>query len=111
MKYLYTLILLITYSISFAQTDLYVSNNSYIYVDGTAFTSGPNVAPLFVNSRIQLAGVNSYIYLRNEAQLLQSNSIGNEGVGKLSVYQTGTSNTYMYNYWCSPVGNTDGSNT
>src|SRR5690606_20296318 len=38
------------------------------------------------------------------AQLIQSDNVGNSGAGQLSVYQTGTSNTYMYNYWCSPVG-------
>src|SRR5690606_9589733 len=32
----------------------------------------------------------------------------NSGTGRLSVYQTGTSNTYMYNYWGSPVGQNTG---
>ncbi|WP_417873407.1 T9SS type A sorting domain-containing protein [Xanthomarina gelatinilytica] len=111
MKYIYLLILFITNIFTFAQTDLYVRSGSYIYVDGTAFTSGPNVAPLYVTGRITFNGTNSNIYLRNEAQLLQGNNIGNNGRGKLSAYQTGTVNTYAYNYWCSPVGNTTANTT
>lgn len=102
MKNLFTLILLAICSIISAQ-DLHVSNGSYIYVDGTAFTSGPTVAPLYVTNDINLDN-NGNIYLRNDAQLLQGNNVGNAGTGQLSVYQTGTSNTYMYNYWSSPVG-------
>ena len=89
-------------SMAFGQ-DLFVSNGSYLFVDGTAFTSGPAVAPLYVTNDISLA-TNSHVYLRNNAQLLQGNNAGNSGTGQLSVYQSGTSNTYMYNYWCSPVG-------
>ncbi|GGG50357.1 T9SS sorting signal type C domain-containing protein [Bizionia arctica] len=106
MKYLYTLILLATCTINFAQSDLFVSNGSYVYVDGSAFTSGPTVAPLFVTNDVNLDS-DGFIYLRNDAQLIQSNGTiasTNTGVGQLSVYQTGTSNTYMYNYWGSPVG-------
>ncbi|MEO8934581.1 MAG: T9SS type A sorting domain-containing protein [Xanthomarina sp.] len=106
MKHIFTLILITSFSFIFGQTDLYVSDNSFIYVDGTAFTSGPNVAPLYVTNNVELDGANSYLYLRKEAQLLQNIASGNSGTGKLSVIQTGTSNTYMYNYWCSPVGNT-----
>lgn len=109
MKYLYLIIFLITCNISTAQ-DLYVINGSYIYVDGTAFTSSPTVAPLYVTNDIDL-NTNGHIYLRNEAQLLQGNNIGNNGQGKLSAYQTGTVNTYAYNYWCSPVGNTTANTT
>ncbi len=111
MKYIYLLILLISNIFTFAQTDLYVSNGSYIYVDGTGFTSGPNVAPLYVTGRITFNGTNSNIYLRNEAQLLQGDNIGNNGLGKLSAYQSGTANTYAYNYWSSPVGNTTANTT
>lgn len=112
MKHLFTIILFATCNLAFSQTDLYVSNNAnvYVYVDGTAFTNGTN-ASLFITNGIELAGTNSNLFLRNEAQLLQGNSLGNSGIGKLSVYQTGTVNTYAYNYWGSPVGNTTASNT
>ncbi len=87
-----------------ASAQITVTNSSYIYVDGNGFTEGPNVAPLFVTDAVNLTGANSNIYLRNDAQLLQGNDVGNSGIGRLSVYQTGTVNTYAYNYWCSPVG-------
>ncbi|MDB9961452.1 T9SS type A sorting domain-containing protein [Oceanihabitans sp.] len=106
MRKIQTLILLAVCSISFAQSDLYVSDDSYVYVDGTAFASGPTVAPLFVTDDVNI-NTTGHIYLRNEAQLLQGTATvasTNNGNGKLSVFQTGTSNTYMYNYWCSPVG-------
>lgn len=96
--------LLLCFSAVSAQSDLFVSNGSYIYVDGTGFSSGPNVAPLFVTDDVNL-DTNSHIYLRNEAQLLQgSGTTGNSGQGELSVYQNGTVNQWAYNYWCSPVG-------
>lgn len=101
-KFTYYITILIT-SLGFAQADLHVGTNSYIYVDGTAFASGPTVAPLFVTDDVDL-DTDGFIYLRNQAQLIQGNSVGNSGTGQLSVYQTGTSNTYMYNYWGSPVG-------
>src|SRR5690554_109291 len=108
MKQILTFILLvITGNLAFAQTDLHVGTNSYVFVDGTAFTGNPavsaNEASLFVTNGVNLVG-NGNIYLRNDAQLLQGNNIGNSGTGRLSVYQTGNSNTYMYNYWGSPVG-------
>ena len=111
MKYLYSIILTLSLSLGFAQSDLYVSNGSYVYVDGTGFTSGPTTAPLFVTDDINI-NTTGHIYLRNGAQLLQSTATTtstNSGNGKLSVHQTGTSNTYMYNYWCSPVGINSGS--
>nr|WP_321234251.1 T9SS type A sorting domain-containing protein [uncultured Psychroserpens sp.] len=85
---------------------LTVRNNAYIFVDGTAFNDTSGVAPLFVTDEINLTETGSRIYLRNEAQLIQgSGTTGNTGIGQLSVQQTGTANTYAYNYWCSPVGN------
>lgn len=106
MKYLFSIILLTICRLTFAQSDLYISNGSYVYVDGAGFTSGSTVAPLFVTNDVNI-NTTGHLYLRNEAQLLQSNvtvTSTNTGDGKLSVFQTGTSNTYMYNYWCSPVG-------
>lgn len=45
------------------------------------------------------------IYLRKEAQLIQGakNISQNEGSGKISVFQEGTSNAFDYNYWGLPV--------
>ncbi|MFT4612711.1 MAG: hypothetical protein ACI8QQ_001536 [Psychroserpens sp.] len=85
---------------------LTVTNSSYIYVDGDGFTEGSDVAPIFVTDAVNLVGTNSNIYLRNEAQLIQGNAASaNSGIGELSIQQTGTANTFAYNYWCSPVGN------
>ncbi len=114
MKNLLTLCTILAASMSFAQTDLYVSNNAatYVYVDGTMFNDTPvdalnssTNAPLFVTRNIELAGADSFIYLRNDGQLLQSaTSLGNSGLGNLSVYQEGNVTAYEYNYWCSPIG-------
>lgn len=105
MKKLLALILTIFItSLSFAQ--LTVRNNTFIFVDGAGFTEAANVAPLFVTGALNLNEVDSKIYLRNEAQIIQGNTAStNSGVGQLSVQQTGTANTFAYNYWCSPVGN------
>lgn len=61
---------------------------------------------LFVQQNINLAA-DSNLYLRNNAQLIQGTTglSANTGLGKLSVYQEGTSDNFEYNYWCSPVGN------
>jgi hypothetical protein len=107
MKYSLIAFLTLCFSMSFAQSDLFVSNGSYVFVDGTAFTSGPTVAPLYVTDDINL-DTNGHIYLRNDAQLLQGDgtvSSTNTGEGELSVYQEGNVNKWSYNYWCSPVGN------
>ncbi|AUC76794.1 T9SS type A sorting domain-containing protein [Olleya sp. Bg11-27] len=86
---------------------LTVRNDAYIFVDGTGFDDTvADVAPLFVENNINLQEANSTIYLRNEAQVIQGTGVtGNSGLGKLSVYQQGTVNSYAYNYWASPVGN------
>ncbi|NQX86932.1 MAG: T9SS type A sorting domain-containing protein [Flavobacteriaceae bacterium] len=81
---------------------LTVKNDNYIFVDDEV---------LYVNDDVKLEHSASKIYLRNEAQLVQgSGTTGNSGVGELSAQQNGNSNQYLYNYWCSPVGNID-SNT
>ncbi|MBO3116347.1 T9SS type A sorting domain-containing protein [Winogradskyella sp. DF17] len=103
MKRSLILCFILTCSIAFAQSDLFVSNGSFIYVDGDGFTPGPNVAPVFVTNDVNIEG-GGHIYLRNEAQLLQGNDVGNSGLGELSVYQEGNVNRWSYNYWCSPVG-------
>jgi len=112
MKKVFSLIVLVLVSSwSFAQADLFVSNGSYVYVDGDGFTDAdPTIAPLFVTDDIDLED-NAYLYLRDGAQLIQGNNIGNSGLGRLSVFQSGTVHNWAYNYWCSPVGNvfdTDG---
>ena len=85
---------------------LTVRNNAYVFVNGNGFNDTAGVAPLFVTDEVNLTEANSRIYLRDEAQLIQGNgTTGNSGLGELSIYQTGTANTYAYNYWCSPVGN------
>jgi hypothetical protein len=109
---LFTLIIFffLTATLGFSQ-DLYVSNNANvsIYVDGAGFadydvTTNPNAAALFVTNSIQLAGANSIIYLRNEAQLLQQNdAVTNSGTGYLERGQRGSASLYNYNYWGSPV--------
>lgn len=80
---------------SFSQ--LYVSSNSYVYNKGTV---------VFVNEGINLQ-TDGNIFLRNEGQLLQGTTASstNQGEGKVSVFQEGTSDNFDYNYWCSPVGN------
>lgn len=85
----------LTVNITFAQ--LYVKNNSYVFNKGTVVYSKGN---------LELNGANSNFYLRNEGQFLQgtTGSSTNTGDGKLSVFQEGTVNNYVYNYWCSPVG-------
>ncbi|NRA91874.1 MAG: T9SS type A sorting domain-containing protein [Psychroserpens sp.] len=102
---------LLIVNVIYSQADLFVGNGSYVFVDGTEFNDGdPAVAPLYVTDEIDLDN-NGYLYLRNGAQLIQGNDVGNSGLGRLSVYQNGTVHNWAYNYWCSPVGNvfdTDG---
>ncbi len=103
-SYISVCISLLTLSFSFAQ--LNVTNDAYIFVDGTGFDDTvADTAPLFVNQDINLRDVNSTIYLRNEAQVIQGADVKNSGLGKLSIYQEGTVHNYAYNYWCAPVGN------
>lgn len=80
-----------------AYCQLYVSSNSYVFVKNQY---------VFVNQDVDLQN-NGFFYLRNEGQLLQGTtaSSANKGLGKLSVFQEGTSDNFDYNYWCSPVGN------
>lgn len=93
-KLLLIIIALIT-SFTFAQPDLYVDNNSFIYARDVV---------VFVNDDIRLETPTSNFYLRGDSQLLQNNDIKNSDAGELSVYQEQTKGIYEYNYWCSPVG-------
>lgn len=82
--------------------------DSYLYVKGTV---------LFVEQGVNLeknaegSPTEASIYLRREAQLIQGD-VGaiNSGDGLLSVFQEGTSNSYDYNYWSSPVSTGPGGN-
>lgn len=87
----------LTSSSGFSQ--LYVSNNSYVFV---------NDQQVYVDKEVNLNG-NGAVYLRKEGQLLQGVSTPNNNVGTgfVSVYQEGTSNNFGYNYWSSPVGNSN----
>lgn len=88
---------------SFAKSQLYVSNQSYMMVsDAYVYSTGA----------LQNAGDptnGSNIYLRRDGQLLQNaaNNV-NSGSGNLSVYQEGTSSDWQHNAWCSPVGQPSG---
>ena len=96
LKIIFSFIWLLFSNISTGQ--IYVSDNSYIFNKGNI---------VYSKGELELNGVNSNLYLRNEGQFLQGtlgNSV-NKGIGKLSVFQEGTSNNYGYNYWCSPIGN------
>lgn len=101
-------LLFLCFVTNYAVAQLSVSGNNYIFA--TTSVNATDVY-LFVEDDVNLENSNSYFYLRDNAQLLQGNgSTGNSGVGQLSVYQTGTTDNYGYNYWCSPVGNTDTDN-
>ena len=107
MKWITLLFLCFFTSLALAQ--LTVSGDNYVFAT-TSTVSSPAVF-LFVEDDVSLKDDKSYLYLREDAQLLQGKGItGNSGYGQLSVYQSGTVNNYAYNYWCSPVGNTDVNN-
>lgn len=81
-----------------ANAQLYVSANTFMYV---------NDQEVFVKGNVELNAANSFVYLRKDGQLLQGTAAvggANKGLGSLSVFQEGTVNNFQYNYWCSPVG-------
>lgn len=90
-------------SFSLTQAQLFVKDNSYVYNKG---------AMVYVKNAVNLegdtdaSGTPGMVYLRNEGQLIQGTTGNglNEGLGKLSVFQEGTSEAHWYNYWCSPIG-------
>ncbi|MCH4823354.1 T9SS type A sorting domain-containing protein [Gramella lutea] len=93
------------FSISGLYAQLYIApsekSDSYVYVkDRVLFVQ--DEVHLIENKKDKLT---PNIYLRKGSQLLQGDkdSSENKGSGKLSVYQTGTSNAYDYNYWSIPV--------
>lgn len=68
-----------------------------LHVEGNHFVFATDVQ-LFVTQDVSLENEESTLYLRNGAQLIQEDNIGNRGLGELSVRQTGTVNQYAYNY-------------
>ena len=96
MKKLNILILFIFCS-TFGFSQIYVANNSSIFVKNTV---------LFAKDKIDLNTASSNLYLRNEAQFVQgtTSTSTNTGLGSISLFQEGTSDNFEYNYWSSPVG-------
>ncbi|MUP45447.1 T9SS type A sorting domain-containing protein [Gramella sp. BOM4] len=99
------LLFLMIFSFNCLSAQLYVGpsqeGDSYIYVKDRL---------LFVRDGIELSEnkkkeTAASIFLRKDSQLLQGNkeSSKNSGNGSLSVFQTGTSNAFDYNYWSLPV--------
>jgi len=86
----------ILFSINSVFAQLYVKDN-YVFNKGTVVYSTGN---------LELNTTNSNFFLRNEGQFVQgtTGTSTNIGLGKLSVFQEGTANNFIYNYWCSPVG-------
>ncbi|MFD0962854.1 T9SS type A sorting domain-containing protein [Pseudofulvibacter geojedonensis] len=90
-----TLALLLAFTGLVSAQELYVSPNSYMFVQDEV---------VFVTNDVRLENTDSYLYLRDGAQLVQDNDIKNSDAGALSVYQDQTVGVYEYNYWNSPVG-------
>jgi len=96
-------------TVSFAQ--LHVSptttDGSFIYVSDT-YIYVENDVDLQSNATASSTATNQFsnIILRNQGQLLQGNgsSQDNDGSGDLSVYQEGTHFSTEFNFWHSPVG-------
>jgi len=97
------ILLLLCITSFFATAQLSISNTNYIYVVTDEVITDTYI---YIEDDLNLKDAGSYIYLRKDAQILQgAGTTGNSGVGQLSMYQTGTTHNYAYNYWCSPVGN------
>ncbi|MDN3677996.1 T9SS type A sorting domain-containing protein [Flavobacterium paronense] len=87
------------FSVNLALAQLNITGTSFVYNKGSL---------VFVTNEVNIKDATSNFYLRNEGQLLQGSTVLNglnKGVGKLSVFQEGTTNNFAYNYWCSPTGN------
>ena len=100
--------MLIAASNAYAQ--LYVTPNatsstdSYIYVDDEVLYVEQDI---FLLENTNDATTVASIYLRNESQILQGTGGSyplNRGSGFISIFQESNSDSYDYNYWCSPVG-------
>ncbi|MCR8669363.1 T9SS type A sorting domain-containing protein [Aestuariibaculum sp. M13] len=95
----YTYFLLMFCNLIYAQ--LSVRNDYYVFAKDEV---------IFVTKDINLNETESKIYLRDEAQIIQGDeNERNSGEGELSLYQEGNVDAYEYNYWCSPIGETNNS--
>lgn len=76
-------------------------SDHYIYVRDRLFYVEKEIKLVENKSKETPSG----IYLRKGSQMLQGEISKNEnsGSGSLSVFQTGSSNAYDYNYWALPV--------
>ncbi|SHI55435.1 T9SS type A sorting domain-containing protein [Algibacter luteus] len=100
MRHILVIFAMMICNLSFSQ--LSVRNTSYVFI---------NDEIVFVEDDINLNEAASTIYLRSEAQVIQgSGTIGNSGVGELSVYQEANAGEHEYNYWCSPIGSKTSNN-
>lgn len=97
-KIRFAILVLLVHTLVTAQ--LFVGPNTSIY------TSNQFV---FIQKELELSASTSTFYLRDDAQLIQGTAgIGaNKGLGNLSVFQEGSVNNFQFNYWCSPVGNSE----
>ena len=79
---------------------MYVGPNTYVFASNQY---------VFIKQDLELKATTSNFYLRGNGQLLQgtTGSGTNKGMGSLSVFQEGSVNNFQFNYWCSPVGNTN----
>lgn len=86
------------------------ANGQNMYVKTGTYVFAKN-AFVYIKQDLELNAATSNFYLRQDGQLIQATTGfgANKGVGNLSVFQEGTVNNYQYNYWCSPVGNTNSS--
>lgn len=86
-------LLLVGFAFQMATAQVWIKGDNFIYSKGTN---------IFVKNKINL-DTDSKFYLREDAQLIQDADVPNEGAGIISVFQEGTTNSYSYNYWSSPV--------
>ncbi|SHI79204.1 Por secretion system C-terminal sorting domain-containing protein [Mesonia phycicola] len=114
MKNLYVYLFFLVGTASFAQLTVKptsLTTDNYLYVKGDILYVAQDIN-LTENNDTDVAN----IYLREEAQIIQSNTTTsiNKGTGNISLFQEGTTDAYAYNYWSSPVtvpGATDGNLT
>ena len=94
----FSIVLFLVNTLAIAQ--LFVGSNSYVYTSNQV---------VFIEKDLELNSPTSNFYLRDNGQLIQgtTSSGANKGNGNLSVFQEGNANNFQFNYWCSPVGNSE----
>ncbi|MEP0479843.1 MAG: LamG-like jellyroll fold domain-containing protein, partial [Nonlabens sp.] len=96
----------ITWNIAVVHHDMVVTNKNYKFlgleVSNTGKLAMTNDKGLNISHILTL---NGFIDLQGESQLVQGNNsdLIPSTTGKIEIDQQGTSNTYDYNYWTSPV--------